>query len=109
GLVGGFLEMLEVVQPDAIEGARDQRQFDLDVFQRMRLRSALPFAERIAVDGDHVVVLDDAPGCLAGRGEFEPTHGSSSCSYSAAARGVVFQAPAAGRSKPRFSRSVLPA
>ena len=49
-LVGGFLEMLEIVQADAIEGARDQRQFDLDVLQRMRLRGALPFAERIAAD-----------------------------------------------------------
>ncbi len=51
-LVGGFLEMLEIVQADAIEGARDQRQFDLDVLQRMRLRGALPLAERIAADGE---------------------------------------------------------
>ena len=108
GLIGGFLEMLEIIQPDAIERARDQRQFDLYVFQRMRLRSALPFAERIAVDGHHVVALDNAPGRLAGSGEFEPTHEVSSC-YSAAARGLVFQAPAAGRAKPRFSRNVLPA
>ncbi len=34
GLVGGLLEMLEVVQPDAIEGARDQRQLDLHTQQR---------------------------------------------------------------------------
>src|SRR5437588_1920799 len=106
GLVGGFLEMLEIIQPDAIERARDQREFDLDVFQRMRLRSALPFAERIAVDGDYVLALDNAPGCLAGGGEFEPTHGVSSC-YSAATCGRVFQAPAGGRATPRFSRNVL--
>src|SRR6476619_5690587 len=108
-LVGCFLQMLEVVQPDAIERARDQRQLDLHVLQRMGLRAALPFAEGIAVDGDDLVALDDAPGCLARGGEFEPTHELSSCSYSAAACGRVFQAPAAGRRKPKFSRSVLPA
>jgi hypothetical protein len=31
GLVGGFLEMLEVVEADTIEGAGDQRQLDLYV------------------------------------------------------------------------------
>ena len=46
GLVGGFLEMLEVIQPDAIEGARDQRQFDLDVLQRMGLRGRAAIRRR---------------------------------------------------------------
>ena len=31
--VGGFLEMLQVVQPDAIEGAWHQRQLDPDVVE----------------------------------------------------------------------------
>jgi hypothetical protein len=59
--VGGFLQMLEIVQADAIEGARHQRQFDLHIVQRMRLLGALPFAEGIAADGNHSVAFDDAP------------------------------------------------
>ena len=43
-LVGGLLEVLEVIQADAIEGARHHRHFDLDVFQSMRALGALPFA-----------------------------------------------------------------
>jgi hypothetical protein len=61
GLVGGFLQMLEVVQSDAIEGARDQRQLDLHILQRMGLRAALPLPEGIAVDGDHLVAFDEPP------------------------------------------------
>src|SRR5437764_3405316 len=75
--VGGFLEMLQIVQPDAIKRARHQRQFDLDVIKRMHLRRALPLAEGFAVDGDHMIAVDDAPGGPARGREFEPTHRSS--------------------------------
>src|SRR6516164_5070913 len=106
-LVGGLLQVLEVIQPDAVEGAGDEWQLDLDVLQRMRFRRAPPLTEGIALDGCDLLALDDPPGCLARGGEFQPTHDDPS--YSAAARGGVFQAPAAGRLRPRFSRSVLPA
>src|SRR5215211_5208679 len=62
GLLGGFLEMLEIVEADAIEGARDHRQLDLDVAKRMRLLCALPLPEGIAAHGHHLVALDEAPG-----------------------------------------------
>jgi len=74
GLVGGFLEMLEIVEADAIEGARDHRQFDLDVIKRMHLRCALPLAEGVAVHGHHLVALDEAPGRVSRGGELEPAH-----------------------------------
>jgi hypothetical protein len=106
-LVSGFLEMLEVIEPDAIEGARRQRQLDFDVGKQMRARCALPFAEGIAVDRDHAVTFDDSPGGLPVRGELQPAHALTF--YSAAIRGDVFHAPAAGRGSPRFSRKVLPA
>jgi hypothetical protein len=73
-LVGGFLEMLEIIQPDAIKGARHHRQFDLHLRERMRARRALPFAKGVAADRDHAVALDDAPGGLSIRGEFQPAH-----------------------------------
>jgi hypothetical protein len=105
-LIGGLLEVLQVVQSDAIEGARDQRQLDLDAVKRVRLRGALPFAERLAVDLDDAIAFDDAPrGLTCGR-EFEPAHDLSF--YSAAACCLTFHAPAAGRFSPRFSRKVWP-
>src|SRR5664279_613772 len=73
-LVGGLLEMLQIVQPDAIEGARDQRQLDPDILQRMASRRALPLAEGLAGDGDDAIIFDDAPGRVAFGGEFQPTH-----------------------------------
>ena len=61
-LVRRLLEMPEIIQPDAIEGARHQRQLDLDVGQRMRARRTLPFAEGFAADRDHAIAFDDTPG-----------------------------------------------
>src|SRR5215472_645175 len=101
GLVGGFLQVLEIIQSDAIEGARYHRQLDLDVLERKSLRRALVLAKGIAADGEDLVAFDDAPGGIFARGEFQPTH--LLIPYSAAARGRVFQAPAAGRLSPRFS------
>jgi hypothetical protein len=60
--VGGFLEMLEVIETHAIKRPRDQRQLDSNLGKRMRPRRAPPFAERIAVDRDDAVAFDDAPG-----------------------------------------------
>ncbi|MGY4482846.1 hypothetical protein ACVWWR_002037 [Bradyrhizobium sp. LM3.2] len=60
-LVGGLFQVFQVVQADAVKRARDQRQLDLDLRQRMRARGALPFAKRIAGDRDHLVALDDSP------------------------------------------------
>src|SRR5450631_3883236 len=60
-LVGGFLEMLEVIEADAIEGARHQWQFDLHPRKRMGALRALPLAEGLAADRDHAVALDDPP------------------------------------------------
>src|SRR6516162_2462288 len=100
--------MLQIVEADAIEGARDQRQLDLDVLDCMRPRRARPFAERVAIDRYDLIAFDKAPGGLARGSEFHPAHGDFPC-YSAAARGGIFQAPAMGRLSPRFSRKVLPA
>src|SRR6516162_8261384 len=73
-LVGGLLEMLEVVQADAIKGARDDRELDFDVVERMRLRGPLPPSERIAADGHDSVAFYKTPGGPSRSGEFQPTH-----------------------------------
>src|SRR4029078_8985488 len=77
-LVGSLFQMLHVVQPDAIKGARHKRQFDLHIAQQMRARRAMPLAKGIAIDRYHAVAFDKAPRCRSIGGEFEPAHASSS-------------------------------
>src|SRR5713226_9870105 len=86
-LVGGFLEMLEVIEADAIERTRHQRQFDFHLRQGMRARCALPLAEGIAADRGYAVTFDDPTRGLSARRKFEPTHAYSLFCYSAATRG----------------------
>src|ERR1700756_2397376 len=73
-LVGGFLQVLQIIEPDAIKGTRDQRQLDLDVLERVGSRTAPPFAEGIAMNRSDAVAFKDAPGGFARGREFEPTH-----------------------------------
>src|SRR5947209_2858661 len=66
--------MLEIVEPDAVERARHDWQFDLYLRKRIGVGGALPFPEWIATDADHAVGFNNTPGGFSVRGELQPAH-----------------------------------
>jgi len=82
GRDAALLRLLEhmgaVIEPGAVEGARDHRHLDLDGSERVAPRRPLMAGEGIARDLGDLIALENAVGGAARRGVPDPAHGLSS-------------------------------
>ena len=78
-LLGHFGDVLGVVEPGRVERLRDHRHQKLDRVEPAPCRGALVPGERIALDLDDLVPLDDAVGFAAVRLVSEPAHRFPPC------------------------------